>query len=245
MIGCLIGLVASSSGTGELYVGLYRQPFTILSSSPTETFVPLFGLCVCLSIALVGAPGASKTFSEERAVYMRESTSGHSMSAYYLGKTVVVLLRIAITSLHYAAFLAYIAKPLTSFWRLYAIVFVLFYCVYGLSSFVSLLVRRENASLLAVIVTLFVGIFNGFGPNVKSMTESGWLWLLQMSYSRWATEALYSEELMPYKPIYLIEYSAEMVIGFTLDRYYFDLCISFFFFFGICDLVLGLFKNKK
>ena len=53
------------------------------------------------------------------------------------------------------------------FWQFFVVVMLMFYCVYGLASIVSMLTRRENASLLAVVVCMTAGIFNGFGPTLE------------------------------------------------------------------------------
>jgi len=194
-----------------------------LSPAPNEFAVPLFGLVVSLSIALSGAPSASKTFAEERSVFLREASAGHSTSSYFLGKNIITAIRIALASLHYTAFLCYIAQPLTSFWAMYAIVFAFFWCVYGLAILVSLVVRRENAALMAVVITLLVAVFTGFGPNLRSMSRGPWGWILTISYSRWAAEALYSTEVYPYKGTYLVQFSAGEVWGYTLNRFGYDI----------------------
>jgi ABC-type multidrug transport system permease subunit len=221
--GCLIGLVAASSTTGELYTGLYKAPLSILSPAPNEFAVPLFGLVVSLSIALSGAPSASKTFAEERSVFLREASAGHSTFSYFVGKNIITAIRIALSALHYAAFVAYVARPLTGFWHMYAIVFVFFWCVYGLSILVSLVVRRENAALMAVVISLLVSVFTGFGPNLKSMSSGHFGWILTISYSRWAAEALYTSEVFPYRNTYYIDFSATEIWGYTLDRFAHDI----------------------
>jgi len=59
-----------------------------------------------------------------------------------------------------------IATPHITFAKYFAIVWTVFFAVYGLSSVVSMLVKREDASLLSVIVCLFAAVFNGFGPSI-------------------------------------------------------------------------------
>lgn len=60
--------------------------------------------------------------------------------------------------MHFSALYYVMAAPLAPFESMYAIVLLMFYNVFGLASLVSLVTRRENAALLAVVVTLFTGM---------------------------------------------------------------------------------------
>lgn len=96
---------------------------------------------------------------------------------------------------------------------MYVIVISLYYCVYGLSAIVSMLVKRENSSLLAVVVCLFSAVFNYFGPTKNDAENWGINFIWEMSYSKWATEALYTEEVTPMSNIYNID-AAAFVYGY-------------------------------
>jgi hypothetical protein len=91
-----------------------------------------------------------------------------------------------------------LATPLSAYHSVFAVVFLFFFCVYGLAAVVSMLVRRENASLLGVVVCLFAAVFNGFGPSLHDAHK--WVWHLYCSY--------------PLFPFSLY------VIGFAVIRYF-------------------------
>lgn len=55
---------------------------------------------------------------------------------------------------------------LAPFSAVFAIIFGHFFCVYGLSSFVSMLVKREEAALLGVFSCLFAATFSGGYPSL-------------------------------------------------------------------------------
>ena len=63
-----------------------------------------------------------------------------------------------------------------------------YFCVYGLSAITSMLVARENAALLGVIVSLITACLNGYGPNLKQGREWGLIVLQNLSFARWANE---------------------------------------------------------
>eukprot|EP01119_Soliformovum_irregulare_P019516 TRINITY_DN6197_c1_g1_i1.p1 TRINITY_DN6197_c1_g1~~TRINITY_DN6197_c1_g1_i1.p1 ORF type:complete len:781 (+),score=218.38 TRINITY_DN6197_c1_g1_i1:3-2345(+) len=226
LAGILMGISVMGS-SGELYKGILISPYTLISGAPQEFLLPMFGLIVGIAVGLSGAPAGVKTFGEEKPLHWREYAAGHSRVAYYLGKVICTVYRFAITSLHFSALYYILATPGIEFGRLYVIVFMLFFNVYALASFVSLCVKREDASLLAVVICLIVAVLNGFGPSIKSADSWGIGFLWQMSYGRWATEALYNEETQLFRHIYQVENLSAPAWGYSLDRFGFDIGMMF------------------
>ncbi|RKF62897.1 ABC transporter G family member 24 [Erysiphe neolycopersici] len=124
--GLLIGLSLFSL-QNIYFQGIYRAPFQLLSSAVNYTLVPQIALFCCLSISLASAAPGVKTFGEEKQVYWREASAGHSRSAYYTGKTLSTIPRISISALHYTTFFNLLAAPLMSFWKLYLCNLMYFY----------------------------------------------------------------------------------------------------------------------
>jgi hypothetical protein len=83
--------------------------------------------------------------------------------------------RETLAALHFSMIYHILAQPLIPFNHLFAVIFLYFFAVYGLAAVVSFLVKRENAPLLAVVICLFAGVFNGFGPSLK--TARSWVCL--------------------------------------------------------------------
>ncbi|KAJ3033261.1 hypothetical protein HDV00_006551 [Rhizophlyctis rosea] len=221
--GLLMG-ISTLGADGELYKGLYVTPYTLISPAPNEWLVPLLGLLIGLTVGLAGAPAGVKVFGEEKPVYWREAASGHSRSAYYLGKTIASLYRFTLSSLHFAAIYYFIAGPQLSFASQYAIIYLQFFGVYGLAAIVSMLVRRENANLLAVVVCMFAAVFCGYGPSLRQAQNWGIIFIWHMSFNKWAAEAQFSESVMQYKDVYDI-YSTAWAYGYILNRLSMDLLI--------------------
>jgi hypothetical protein len=182
LAGSLIGLSVMGSG-GQMFHGIYKWPYSLISPAPIVWVVPLLGLLTSTAVGLAGAPAGVKTFGEERVVFWREAAVGHNRFSYYTGKSVSVLYRILLTSLHFSSIYYYLAAPIISFGKEYAIIFLLFYCVYGLSSIISMIVRREDAPLLAVVACLFSSVFCGFGPSLVDAKGWGLLWFWESMFT--------------------------------------------------------------
>ncbi|KAJ3039199.1 hypothetical protein HDV00_012522 [Rhizophlyctis rosea] len=222
-VGCFAGaMIGIATGGNQMFSGVYVQPYTFLSPSPVSWFIPLLGLLIGMIVSLAGAPAGVKVFSEERPIYFREVASGHNPLSYYLGKTLGALYRFTFSSLHFTAMYVLLAKPQAPFSRQFVVVFLLFYGVYGLSAIVSMVTKRGNANLVAVISCLFAAIFCGFGPNLKQARRWGVDFIWAISYNRWASEAIFSDYLRLYWGIYDIESVADST-GYTLGRFGHDM----------------------
>lgn len=127
------------------------EPMSLISPSPSMWLIPMLTMNTAVACGVAGAPAGVRTFGEERSVYWREAAAGHSRSAYYVGKILSVLYRFVITSLHFSAIYFVLGKSLMNFWDFFSVVLLLFYCIYGLASNVSMLSRPGNATLLGCL----------------------------------------------------------------------------------------------
>jgi hypothetical protein len=172
---------ASANRMPELYTGVLKMPFTGLSPSPLPTILPSIGTYIAIAIGVSGAPAGVQTFNEERQMYFREASAGHSRLAYFLAKNISVLPRIALAGLHFAGLFAVFAHMVTPFETLYVIVSLMYLCVYGLACAMGMLVARENAPLLAVVIAIVAGTLSGFGPSVVQAKQWNIQYLLYVS----------------------------------------------------------------
>jgi len=224
-VGILAGGVmgAAASQMPELYVGVLKPPYTLISPSPIEILLPSLGLYVSLAVGLAGSPAGVKTFGEERAVYYREASSGHNKLAYYIAKSISMIYRLTLGSFHFAALFHCLAAPSSPFGVMFIIILSQYFAVYGLAAVTSMLVKRENSALLGVIVSLVAGVLCGFGPSLVQMRDWGVGWVNDMSYSRWANEAWMHYETLPYRNMYMVEEVSAPLFGYTLDRFGYDI----------------------
>ncbi|KAJ3257024.1 hypothetical protein HK103_005008 [Boothiomyces macroporosus] len=224
--GSLMG--GSVNSISEMYAGMFIAPYTLLSTSPFYWPVPQFGLLTGLAVALSAAPSGVRIFSEERPIYWRYTSSGHSPIAYYIGKNLASLYRMIYSSLHFASVLYFFAKPMIPFWVQFSMILLMYFGVYGLSIFVSTIVKRENATLLAVVVALFCAVFCGYGPTITEAKSWGLYFLWAIQFNMWGCEAqcnyhltLVSETLKVYEHVYENQFAIDG-FGYTLDRTIFD-----------------------
>ena len=221
LAGVIIGLSAFASA-GHLFQGVYLPPFTSLSSAVDYSSTPQLGLLGGLAIGLAASAPGFWVFGEEKQMYYRETASGHSRSAYYVGKLLSTLLRIALSAFHFTVFLSVLATPLFAFQWMYIVNLLYFWCVYGLASIVSMIVKREDGPLIAVLGSLVIGILGGVAPPLSTVKDWGLEWLWRASPGVWLTEAYFSENLTPLGYLYELDLAAE-VVGFTLGQYGLDI----------------------
>jgi hypothetical protein len=207
-----------------LFIGLLIEPMTLMSTQTAEWQIPVTSFLFGVISALAAVPSAVKIFSEERTVFWRESIAGHSKLAYFLGKNISVFYRILICSMHFATAFHMILQPLIPFSILFLTICSLYYGIYGISSFVSMIVEPRNATLAAVVLCLFYSVSAGFAITLKQANDLHMGWLFNLGFCRWTSEILWSESVSPFKHIYLVDYSSDY-FGFTTGRVLFDFCM--------------------
>lgn len=145
VVGLMVGLSAFES-RGQLFRGLYHNPFDILSSAVDYRTVVEQALLCCIAIctssifsciiemlsshhvACAAGPAGVKVFGEDRATFYRESQSGHSRSAYFIGKNSAVCFRIILSAMHFTAFYVLLGDPMISLHLQLTLVFLHYYC---------------------------------------------------------------------------------------------------------------------
>jgi ABC-type multidrug transport system ATPase subunit len=212
--GC-IGLSAFSAN-GYLFRGIYNPPFVLLSTAVDYLSTPQLGLLGAVAIGLAASPAGCKVFGEEKLMYWREAASGHNRSAYYVGKLLSTLARLALSALHFTIFLQILATPLMGFGVLYLANLLYFYCIYGLASCVSILVKREDGALLAVMASLLVALMSGVAPPLNKVTTWHLEWLWRMSPGTWFAESYAVQNIVPMGYLYSLDL-AQKGIGYTLE----------------------------
>lgn len=216
LAGLLLGL-AENPKKGVLFVGLFNEPYGVLSTAMDFKSAPELALLMAIAIGLVaGAPGV-KIFSEEMILHKREAEAGHSRVAYFLAKALSVLPRMALACLHFTTTVLLLATPVIDWGLAFLANLLYFYCIYGLASVVSMLVRREDAPLLATMISLITGILCGAAPQLRQVSEWHMEWLWRASPATWYAEIYFGRLVAPFEYLFNVEAAAE-VTGYHLDR---------------------------
>lgn len=225
LAGFLVGL-ALNSKDGDDFRGLFIGDYAMLSSALDYQTIPILALLVAISIGLITASPGVKIFGEEKLVYWREAASGHNKFAYYIGKVISTLPRILIGCIHFTTFFMMLATPRISWWKAFIANLLYFYDIYGLASCVSMVTRREDGPLLAVMASLIVGVLSGMAPLLSQVKKWHMLWLWRSSPGVWIAEVYFSEGVMPLGHLYQIADAAKRT-GITLGRFQFCLLMLF------------------
>ncbi|KAM0340456.1 hypothetical protein ACHAPQ_001151 [Fusarium lateritium] len=216
LAGGLLGL-ANNPRKGILFVGLFHEPYAVLSTAIDFYAAPQFALLIAIAIGLVaGAPGV-KLFSEELLLYKREAEAGHSRMAYFLAKVISVMPRMILGCMHFTVPLFLLAVPVIDWSLAFLTNLLYFYCIYGLASVVSMVVRREDAPLFATMIALITGILSGSAPPLRSVKDWHMEWLWRASPATWLAELYFGQLVAPFDNLYQVDVAAEAT-GYHLDR---------------------------
>ncbi|KAI5844501.1 ABC transporter-like protein [Morchella snyderi] len=223
--GAAMGL-ATMRDKGHLFHGIYRNPNELLSSALLYIKVPQIGMLMCMAIGIAGGPGGVKVFGEEKQIYWRETASGHSRSAYYVGKVLSTFFRISFSALHFVSLYSLLGTPSMDFGHNYLCCMMYFYCIYGLASCMSMITRRENGPLVSVISGLVTGIISGYGPTLADVKTWHLEWFWRISPATWFVEAYFTENVYMFSYLYDVEHAARTT-GYTLNEYVMDIGMMF------------------
>lgn len=135
-------------------------------------------LLVGLSIGLTASSPGVKIFGEEKLIFWREAASGHNRVAYYLGKVLSTIPRMVFANVHFTTLFMLLATPKISWGDTFIANQLYFFCIYGLSSCVSMITKREDGPLIATLTSLIVGVLNGMSPKLAMVAgwHMTWLW---------------------------------------------------------------------
>jgi len=225
LAGAVIGLSAFS-GHGQLFKGVYHFPFTIISSAVDYQSAIQIGLLGGLAIGLAASAAGVKVFGDEKLTYWREAAAGHNRYAYYLGKVFSTLIRMTLSCLHFSVCLGVLATPLMSFSCIFASNLLYFYCIYGFSSCISMVTKREDGPLLAVMGSLIIGILGGVAPPLSKVKTWHMDWLWRMSPGTWFTEIWFTKNVEPLDYLYVLDLASQQT-GFDFNHAVLDMCVLF------------------
>lgn len=205
LTGLLIGFA-----TQEHFIGVAIEPYTTLSPAINIGLLPQKALFICLALCIASASAGVKTFGEERTIYWREAASGHSRSAYFIGVSTSVFYRIILAALHFAVPLQILSRTYIPFVINAISIILLYFCVYGLSSIVSMVVPKKDGPLLAAVTTCIVSLFNGY-------IEKFPYGLKVLSFAFWYSEAFFNEEVSFAEETTIVSFTAD-VFGYVTGR---------------------------
>lgn len=174
-------LMGATSGGASIFTGVLIEPFSLMSPAPALFSLPLLSFFIGLTIGVSASPPAVRVFGNEKHLVRSEGSAGCSRSAYYVGKSLSVMPRLTLCAFHFSSIFYLLMAPRASFASVFAAIWALNYCVYGLAAFLSVLSREGNSALLAVIVSMALAALCGYSPSLADASDWGMsvLWDLQ------------------------------------------------------------------
>lgn len=242
--GFLIGL-ALNSKEGVLFQGLHKAPYEVLSVAQDLRSTPELALLTAIAIGLVSAAPGVKIFSEEMLLHRREAEAGHSRLAYFLAKSLSAIPRMILGCLHVSAWCLLLSVPVVSWYYAFMVNLLYFYCIYGLASFLSMILRREDAPLFSTLISLIVGVLCGASPPLSKVRSWHLEWLWRASPSVWLAEVYFGQMVSPFDYLYDVEFASDMA-GYNLHWFKRNLAVLFLI--GTIYRILafvGLFAGKR
>ena len=225
LTGFLLGL-SETSDNGINFRGIFLHPYELLSSAVDYISVPEMSLLIGLATGIIASSPGVKIFGEEKLMYAREASSGHNRFAYYLGKVLSTFPRMILSNLHFTMPFMYLATPKIFWGAAFVANLLYFYCIYGLSSCVSMVTKREDGPLIATMASLIVALISGVKPSLHTVADWHMTWLWRASPGTWLSEAYFTENVTPYGYLYQIDQAASGT-GYNLGGFSQDLAVLF------------------
>lgn len=219
LLACVPALILGlsvQSRNGMMFRGLYRGGFSILSPAVDVASAPQLSMLTGVAVGLISSAPGVRVFSEEILMQRREADAGHSQVAYFVAKILATMPRMLCACLHFSVVLLFLGRLVVPWGLAFAANLSYFWCIHGVAGLISMLARREDAPLLATMVSLILGILCGAAPNLAQVAKWKLVWLWRMSPGVWLTELYFGELVRPAGYLYQTELAAE-AMGLNLN----------------------------
>ena len=167
---------------------------------------------ISLTLALISAIYALRTFGNEKVVFYRESHVGAGMNlsraAYFTGKNAADMPKILVLPAYFLL-VSYGSLGLRiGTAPVYALLFSLTFYATGLGYVMSSLLDPRQTQLATVVLVLVMYNFGGGAITLPDVRDMGLNWLADISFTRWASEALFVAETRLWSPVHGTELRA-------------------------------------
>ncbi|KAJ5216671.1 uncharacterized protein N7469_011536 [Penicillium citrinum] len=129
-----------------------------------------------------------------------------------------------------------LGDPMISLHLQLTLVFLHYYCIYGLGFIVSALVRREDGPLLCMLLSLITSALSGSAPRLSTVRDWHLAWFWYAWPATWFSEAFVQGNINPLGYLYDLG-DAFAYTGFKAGRMAMD--IAFLIFIGTAYRLLS------
>ena len=146
---------------------------------------------VLLTVGILSCTTSLSLFGKDKLVFWRERDSGLKVFPYFMAKTFINLIDIAIQPLIFFAIYDSMTLPSITFGTYYLIGLLVVWWTTSAGTLISVIVADQSNALVAAVAFVLItgGFINGVSPNYKELGTTTKA-LTTLSYNRWAVEAV-------------------------------------------------------
>jgi len=149
---------------------LLKSGFVYGSNWDFEYQVATIGQMALLAMGLLGSISGLSLLSQDILYAMRDFEAGVSLSSYFMGKNIDLLIDTLFHSIIYFSIFFFLIAPLSSYITLFWVFLIICWTTAGFGFICAIAMARESALIGAVILPLiFAGFFSGITPLLPSM----------------------------------------------------------------------------
>jgi len=164
--------------------------------------LPIQFFIATLAISLSCCLRALGTFGNERPAFWRERNSGVSTFAYFTAKMLTDFIWIFAYPVAFLMSWKVSSIPRGMVSVYYRILVAVAWAASGQGYALSVLLKPEKAKFTGLISVLLCMMFSGLEPTLPSLPEGLMKDMFQLSFGRWALEALFVTEIDSYPLVY-------------------------------------------
>ncbi|MCL7031156.1 hypothetical protein MKW94_018049 [Papaver nudicaule] len=151
-----------------------------------------------IAVSLLCKIAALRSFSTDKLIYWRESSSGMSSLAYFLAKDTVDHFNTLVKPVVYLSMFYFFNNPRSSFMDYYVVLVFLVYCVTGIAYMFAIFLEPGSAQLWSVLLPVVLTL-------VSTQQTTGFVkFLANLCYPKWALQAFVISNAESYSGVWLI-----------------------------------------
>lgn len=186
-----------------------------------------------IAISLLCQIAALRSFSLDKLQYLRESASGISSLAHFLAKDSIDHFNTLIKPVVYLSMFYFLTNPRSTFLDHYVLLVCLVYCVTGIGYVFAIFFQPGSAQLFSVLFPVCFTLI-----ATKAAENDGLKIIAQLTYPKWALEALVIANAKRYYGVWLINRCGVLKkMGYDLHAW--KTCILVLIMFGVASRVIA------
>ncbi|KAI3917103.1 hypothetical protein MKX01_003552 [Papaver californicum] len=185
-----------------------------------------------IAVSLLCKIAALRSFSTDKLIYWRESSSGMSSLAYFLSKDTVDHFNTLVKPVVYLSMFYFFNSPRSSFLDNYIVLVCLVYCVTGMAYVFAIFLEPGSAQLWSVLLPVVLTL-------VSTQQTTGIVkFIANLCYPKWTLQAFVIANAERYSGVWLITRCGSLMkTGYDLRNW--NRCIYILILYGVGSRILA------